>query len=162
MADLGFRTPIIFRWPGKIAAGRRLEDVVSTVDLFPTMLDAAHVERPPGPSGVDLMPLLREQTAAGPGRAFGSMRHLRDPNDLQKTKAWRKLFVRTDEWRYVFDPQLRKGALYRISVDPAETTDLAAQHPEVASDLRARLSEWQRSNRVRTARAGKGGSTDGK
>jgi len=154
MSELGFRTPIVVRWPGRTVPGRRSSEVVSTVDLFPTLLGAAGVEVPPGPPGVDLGPLLRDAGAHGPERAFGSMRHLRSPGvaGSPQIEARRALFVRTPEWRYVFDAQTGRGKLFRIGEDPEERTDLSKTHPDVARELRARLSEWQRSTRVRDPR----------
>jgi len=36
-------------------------------------------------------------------------------------------------------------SLYNIDKDPAETTDLAEQHPEVLQRLAKRMQEWQMS-----------------
>jgi arylsulfatase A-like enzyme len=39
--DAGIRTPMIFRWPGKIKSGVRTDAMVSWVDLMPTLIDFA-------------------------------------------------------------------------------------------------------------------------
>ncbi len=45
--DLGVRTPLAMRWPGRIQAGTVREDYVSIGDLAPTFLDAAGIAPPP-------------------------------------------------------------------------------------------------------------------
>lgn len=45
--DAGLRVPMIVRWPGVVAAGTHSDDVVSLVDLAPTVLSLAGVEPPP-------------------------------------------------------------------------------------------------------------------
>lgn len=61
----GVRTPCLMRWPGKIAAGRVLDDIVSTMDLYSTF---AHMLKATPPNvkrdGIDVMPLLTGQPAA--------------------------------------------------------------------------------------------------
>ncbi|NJK90753.1 MAG: sulfatase [Blastochloris sp.] len=44
--DSGLRIPLIVRWPSGVKAGTRREDLVSTVDLAPTMLSLAGVKVP--------------------------------------------------------------------------------------------------------------------
>ncbi|UCC98078.1 MAG: sulfatase [Phycisphaerales bacterium] len=39
--DAGMRTPMIFRWPGKIASGVRTKAMVSWVDVMPTLIEFA-------------------------------------------------------------------------------------------------------------------------
>ena len=40
---MGVRTPLLLRWPGRIVAGE-FDTPVSTVDVAPTLLDAAGLE----------------------------------------------------------------------------------------------------------------------
>ncbi|MDF1826451.1 MAG: sulfatase [Verrucomicrobiales bacterium] len=49
--DLATQVPMIVRWPGKIPAGRRVEDLVSVLDLGPTLLELAGVEPPASMDG---------------------------------------------------------------------------------------------------------------
>ena len=52
--DGGLRTPILVRWPGKVAA-RTCDTPVSAIDIAPTVLKAAGVDRPAGLEGVNLL-----------------------------------------------------------------------------------------------------------
>jgi len=59
----GIRVPLIIRWPGKTQAGTVRNELVSTLDLMPTLLQAADVIPPEGLAGRSLNPLLK------PGKA---------------------------------------------------------------------------------------------
>jgi len=52
------RIPMIFVWPEKIPAGRRLSQPVSMIDILPTVLDLAGLPRPEIAQGQSLAPLL--------------------------------------------------------------------------------------------------------
>ncbi len=56
--DAGLRTPLLLRWPGRIAPGSLSESLVSSLDLAPTLLAAAGVDHPASFQGVSLLPLL--------------------------------------------------------------------------------------------------------
>jgi len=57
-SEPGFRTPIIFSWPGHVRAGEIRSELVSSVDLVPTILDFVGVRRGPNLPGKSLYPLL--------------------------------------------------------------------------------------------------------
>ena len=56
----GLRVPMIIRWPAIAKAGQSCHELVSTVDLLPTALQAAGVEAPEILPGRALQPLLSE------------------------------------------------------------------------------------------------------
>ena len=51
----GVRTPIILRWPGKIAAAMDTKHLATNLDLMPTILAACKVEVPQGLAGINLL-----------------------------------------------------------------------------------------------------------
>ena len=55
--DSGTRTPLIIRWPGKLAAGSVCDDLVCFLDFAPTMLKLAEVEVPSHLHGRVLPPI---------------------------------------------------------------------------------------------------------
>src|SRR5205807_10568699 len=56
----GMREPFIAWWPGRVPAGRRVPDMVSTLDLLPTFLALAGGKPPSGRvlDGWDVSPVL--------------------------------------------------------------------------------------------------------
>ena len=57
------RVPLILHWPQKAQAGLARSDLVSTIDLLPTMLKAAGIDKPKALPGLSLLPLLKAGTA---------------------------------------------------------------------------------------------------
>ena len=57
----GVRIPMIVSWPGKKLKPARSKELVSTIDLFPTFLEAAGLQVPEYLPGKSLFPLLHEE-----------------------------------------------------------------------------------------------------
>jgi arylsulfatase A-like enzyme len=62
MYEESLRTPLLVRWPGKVAPGSINEDIVSNVDFAETFLDLAGVGIPDDMQGRSLVPLLQGNT----------------------------------------------------------------------------------------------------
>jgi arylsulfatase A-like enzyme len=123
------RIPLAIHIPG-LAGGTRT-DAVTLVDLAPTLLallDAPTAIQPL--DGLDLIPsLLDAPLALRPrGRAIVS----------QEQEQWSVV-----EWPYqlLVRPAEDLVELYDLEQDPAQRTDLAAQHADVVSRLRARYAQ---------------------
>ena len=54
----GVRIPLIVRWPGKVKSKHVRHELVSTLDLMPTLLTMTNAEPVPGLPGRSLVPLL--------------------------------------------------------------------------------------------------------
>jgi arylsulfatase A-like enzyme len=143
--DFGVRTPVIVQWAGHTKAGK-YPDLVSTVDLAPTVLTACGVKVPSGMSGLSLL-----ETAAGNGplkrdAVFGEIYvhtaiKLEDPR-ANLTHRW----VRVGDWKLIV-PVKEGGAveLFNLADDPHEKANLTADRRDVVDRLRKRLNEaWQR------------------
>lgn len=139
--ELGFRTPLIFSMPGRLAP-RSEAEIVSTVDLFPTLLGFAGVETPKDRPGRSLLPVLAGEIQPPRRLAFGGGFRWRseDPElPFVEEPAW---FARSKQWRLILYPRRNERELYRIDEDPFETTDLAEEHPLVAAALERKLRAW--------------------
>ncbi|HIG81254.1 MAG TPA: DUF229 domain-containing protein, partial [Verrucomicrobiales bacterium] len=56
--EAGLRVPFIIRWPDHTKAGHVANELVSSLDILPTVLQAANVKPPAGLDGRALQPLL--------------------------------------------------------------------------------------------------------
>jgi arylsulfatase len=131
--DTTTHVPLMIRWPGREQEGRRIEGLVQTVDLFPTLVKAAGLEVPPQ-DGTD----LRELTGDGKrGRRAVFSEH-----------AGRLgLMVRTREHKYILSQGNTRffpdgAALYDLKADPAETRNLAGQGLPAEQQLADLLRRW--------------------
>lgn len=59
----GLRVPLIVHWKGKIQPGQTRGELVSTLDIMPTLLDACEANNVPHLAGTSLLPLLRDESA---------------------------------------------------------------------------------------------------
>jgi arylsulfatase A-like enzyme len=67
----GVRVPCAMRWPGKIPAGRTTNELVSTLDLVPTVAKLLGVELPKHAiDGVDVLPFLTGKVDRSPRETF--------------------------------------------------------------------------------------------
>lgn len=140
--EIGYRTPIIVSWPGVLPAGRRDDRLVSTLDVFATVLDLAGARPVPGTDGRSLLPLLAGQGEFSRDHVVGGGSGLREDGVAHQDRAGPRQhawFLRTPEWRYVFAGREGVESLYRIEEDPGELHDLAGAHPEVLARLRRAL-----------------------
>jgi uncharacterized sulfatase len=140
--DGGLRTPIMVRWPGRITPAKS-DALASSVDLAPTILRACGVEPPPGLAGIDLRdgPALAARPAV-----FGAC-FTHDAVDLQQpgqSLRWR--WCVDQDWKLIV-PNLAMPTngvveLYRVSLDPLETNNLAASQSNRVAAMTQRVEEW--------------------
>lgn len=137
----GVRTPIILRRPGWIQLGKHRE-LVSTIDLAPTILAACQVECPKKLPGINLLNLLRDEQPIKRHDVRGEI-YFHDCVELGKpslsvTYRW----IRDEDWKLIVS--VKSGApaeLYRVSDDPHESQNLAEMHPEKVQEMIKLLNE---------------------
>ena len=95
--DETLRVPLILRLPGGAHGGEVVEDVVSLVDLHPTLLRAASLTPTKGTSGVDLLAALRGEANLGWPSHASTNEHIHPDT---ATVAWQRS-VRTDAYTWV-------------------------------------------------------------
>jgi uncharacterized sulfatase len=145
----GVRTPLLLHWPGRVRPGRR-EDLVSTIDVFPTLLEAAG--RPPRPElpGVSLWPAATGEASVPRDAVMGAI-YLHTARAVQPP-AVNLLYrwIRQGAYKLIVPaqgtaaPAERDPQLFDLSADPAERRNLAARpsHRARLKTLRARLDAW--------------------
>ncbi len=150
----GIRTPIMYRWPGKIKAGPRTE-VVSSLDIVPTIIAAANAPLPAGLPGLNILPELESGKAIDRDRIFGeSFAHdIADVNNPEKSLLFRwciegnwKLLLTYDgevnRYQSTHPREEKRPQLFNLKDDPWETNNLAKEHPEIVKAMAAAISDW--------------------
>lgn len=146
--DAVTRVPLLVRWPSGASAGR-CSRIVEALDVVPTLLEAAAIQRPAALQGSSLLPDLRREQGAGPGCAITEMtpvaghrihRQLvgagagRAVTEMtQPERHWKTL--RVEGLRYVVDAD-GSEALFDLERDPLAYQDMAGEG-EYATRLQA-------------------------
>jgi hypothetical protein len=128
LSEGGIRVPWLAYWKGTIPGGQVYEHPVISLDVAATAAALAGLETRPGDlDGVNLLPHFQDAIKTPPHEAL----------------MWRwtaQSAIRTGQWKL-----LRGGEreyLYDLAADPGEKQNIAAQHPDIASRLRAKLTVW--------------------
>ncbi len=129
--DATTRVPLILTHPS-LARGRRIEEVVSLVDIVPTVLELLEVPSPGDLDGRSLAHCLLDPAATlEPAPVYSeSMAPLYN-------HGWADLrAVRGDQHRYIRAP---RPELYELPVDPGELDNLLPDAPDRSAPLEASL-----------------------
>ena len=139
--DASVRVPLALCGPG-FDGGGRIEAPVSTLDLPPTLLDAAGLPVPDEMHGRSLLPLLRGGCDEWPEEAFIQVSESEVGRAI-RTSRWKYYAVArdADPWNDAGADRYVEEALYDLDADPYELTNLAGlpSHAELAGELRERL-----------------------
>ena len=141
----GMRVPFIARWPGKVPAGAACAEQASVMDILPTFAALAGARLPTDRAidGKDIWPLVSGRSGArSPHEAFF---YYSAYGDLSA--------VRSGQWKlHIKAPASRAStrekeaaplpALYDLSVDVGEQTNVAADHPDVVERLTKMAAEF--------------------
>ena len=132
----GIRVPGIISWPAGIAPGQNQNEPVAAFDLLPTVLTAAGEPLPDGMDGMNLLPWLRGQTTMPERNIFWEQG---DQTALRRGR-W-KLVLRG---RVVEQAEpVAETFLSDLDQDFGETTNLAAQEVELATEMRQTAERWR-------------------
>jgi len=151
----GHREPLVVKWPGRVAPGATADATVCLGDLFATVAEIVGEELPEN-AGEDSFGFLHAMTGADPS---GPTR------DHVVHHSERGAFsVRQGHWKCIFGtkgsggwppPRDKRpvpgaaGQLYDLDVDPAETTDLWDEQPEIVERFAALLDRCRGKGRTR-------------
>lgn len=136
----GIRTPILLRWPGHIEPARYEQTLVSSIDLAPTILAAAGLEKSAEMPGLNLLEVCARGGRTDRDAVWGAI-YEHDVPDLDDPSAGL-----IDRWIVSGDRKLivpaREGEpveLYDLAADPQELQNRAAANPETVAALTARV-----------------------
>ncbi len=155
----GIRVPMILSAPGQVPENLIYEPMVSSMDLFPTCLEAAGVAPPAEQTcdGVSLLAHLPQPTGPQPHDVlFWKNRTWAGPIAQQHPlPGCYNAAIRTGDWKLVRRFSLEgspppeasflydlPGELYDLSEDIGEQHDLAAEHPELVAQCARQYEQW--------------------
>lgn len=143
----GQREPTIMRWPGVIPAGRVSNQLLSTIDILPTLVKLTGARLPAEKiDGIEFVDLLKGDDAQNPRQEF--LYYYRK-NSLEAVRKgnWKLIFAHPGRSYEAFLPG-KDGqpgptsethefpkALYNLSRDPGERYNVLEQNPDIVAEL---------------------------
>ncbi|WP_122089946.1 sulfatase family protein [Halalkalicoccus subterraneus] len=162
--DPGIEIALLASLPGTIEPGMRHDEMISNVDVLPTLLDLVDEEVPGQVSGRSFLPLLRGKEHDARERLFAGMTWHDAYNPVRTIRTRRFKYVRNfwqlpevylphdvshspagEEVRDEFEQLDRPyEELYDLDVDPHERENVAgeAEYEGTTERLREELQEW--------------------
>lgn len=145
----GVRVPLIVHWPGVTKPGSVSDTPTITMDLFPTLLEAAGLKPPPatsptgasGRDGVSLVPLLRGTSKLTRTELFWHYPH---HQHYQLGGATPYSAIRSGDFKLIEFFNDLHVELYNLREDLGEARDLATAQPQRVAELRTRLQAWRK------------------
>ena len=154
--DRGFRTPILFSWPDIIQQRRIPDQLVSTEDLVPTILDYAGISVPASLQGTSLRPIIEGHAVSERRFVIGSVDFLRRDEPMHFTSfeefgtrsgemypPARAFHLRSRDWHYLWYESGHRDELFDLSRDPEEEHDVSADHADRVAGFRAEIEHWK-------------------
>jgi len=128
----GIHVPGLVRWPAALPKGKVTNQAAITMDWTATILAAAGVKPERAPDGINLLPMLQGKQPV-----------------QDRTLCWRidragfrQQAIRMGKWKLVTQPTSVNLLLFDLERDPGERRNLFYEQQDKATELRAKLVEW--------------------
>lgn len=149
----GFRVPAFLHWPSVITKGQVIDQLVSAIDILPTLADITDAPLPEREiDGISVLPLLK-------GESMASL----EPRIFYYFHREQLTAVRQGPWKYVFEHRGQRlkssgadgingkyefnvtfpEALYHLKNDRAESNNIIVNHQRLANQLRDEGLEFE-------------------
>jgi arylsulfatase A-like enzyme len=140
----GIRVVSLMRWPEKLQGGQIFDQVMTVMDVFPTLADAA---------GVDPLNTFEfDGSSLWPSISEGATHSREDmimfASEIPIYGSF-KLTAFDDTWKLVQEMEQDQlsttvtNYLFKITDDPNEYNNLADEHPEIVVSMSHAISEWR-------------------
>ena len=142
------RIPLIVSFPGMLPQGERAAGAVSSLDVYPTVLDLSQVSYPPDLQGKSILPLVRGTTDEIHEEIFFQNDH-------------HLMAISNGRLKLVHNPRSDAFELYDMYRDPSElenryhgSENVVAPFKAQLGSFRTRTVAWQQSTTGRREEAG--------
>jgi arylsulfatase A-like enzyme len=154
--------PLVISWPAGFEGGVRVSETVESIDVFPTVLDAMGLERPPVTTpqdevdGATLLPLMRGGSDWERRFTYAEDSSFVSISTREAMLVLDRFAVKPDGWAVALEENLGTVRFHDLETDPMQRNDLfekivrTAEAPEAAraevlaliDELRAELLRW--------------------
>jgi len=132
--ESSLHVPLVIVAPGHVPAGLVVDQSVSLIDILPTVAEMVGFSVPEGIRGTSIVPLMR------PGGVLPARPHVALTARPEAASDLEAVIV--DGWKLIRKRETGQVALFDLSADPGELTDLAPEHPNDVERLNSILNEY--------------------
>ena len=143
--DGGMHVPALVNWPGHLVSNRRLDQLLMTADILPTVCHVTAIESPRNRTidGRNIWPVLTQNAPS--------------PHDFIAWSQGPQLAIRRGNWKLVLNgidhdgtpigekPLQGEDAVFlsNLEEDPGESKNLRRQRPELVDELQTLAAKWR-------------------
>ncbi|HET9480541.1 MAG TPA: sulfatase [Candidatus Polarisedimenticolia bacterium] len=144
--------------PGRVPAGRVIDDLTESIDVMPTLLALSGLRPPDAMQGRSLAPLLAAPAGAGlmadasadsATAVFVEKAALSEGSSSPPPHATEALAILHGRWKLIHNTRRLPGSavaefeLFDHRSDPLDQVNLAGEHPDRVRELAERLNRWR-------------------
>ncbi|HBC89718.1 MAG TPA: sulfatase [Lentisphaeria bacterium] len=146
MYEGGTREPLIISWPGKIKAGSKCTEPVTSTDFYPTILEMAGIKLIPEQhsDGVSIMPYLTGEGEVEREAIYWHYPHYGNQGGTPGSS------IRMGDYKLIEFFEAGRLELYNLRDDIGEERNLAGEKPELARILHDKLECWRKKVEAKT------------
>ena len=138
----GHRLFAFVKWKnGKIQAGKKIDQLTTVFDIFPTLKDLCQLKKIDdlNQDGISFKPALYGKKI--PGNKERTVVLSKFNPAKPDTFKRNKFCVIQGDWRYV-----NQSELYNVKTDRLQKNNIAAQHPQIVTQMKAELKKFIQKN----------------
>jgi len=130
LGEGGIRVPLIARWPGVIPAGTETGEFLSSLEIFPTLMELAGGRVPENVvlDGFNMLPVLQGKVQSVRTQLFFESRNSRA--------------ARVGKYKWI--ETIQYSGLFDVLKDPAEKNDLSEDYPYILQFIKMQWENWRR------------------
>jgi arylsulfatase A-like enzyme len=152
--DAALRIPLILRLPKVLPSNQKVDAVVESVDIAPTVFELLSLKKPASFEGKSLVNVIR-------GKGSSNIDFAAYSEIVDKVAT-----IRTQKWRYISNPTgysyplpgedpsrsgqyylIDREAIHSLSEDPDEKINSIVKHADTAATLRQQLLSWRQKDK---------------
>ena len=142
----GIRVPLIISWPEKIQNHFISEQMTSSIDFLPTILNVTNsgLDNKIVYDGIDISPVFfNKSNLIKRDELYWHYPHYHSGSGMEPASAMRWKDYKLIQWHEPTLLNLEKQIeLYNLKLDPGEKNDLSQVEPEIAILMRNKLKNW--------------------
>ena len=139
--DLGIRTPIMYKWKGKITPKMDKKTITSSIDMVPTVLDILDIKKPETLPGLNVL----DESALRERKGFFGEVYAHDFDTIENSMFYNMAIF--PPYKIIIPDPVRKKdevvQLFNIEEDPFEQNNIADANPDVVEDLTSKIKTFR-------------------